>query len=359
MKIGIVLHPFGDSSKGLEQYIFETTLSILDGQGDNQTYFVFVKGNPDVSGLPRGTHVVNLPDVFYWHVYLFLWYARCDIFIFFTEVAPLFLWKKSIVVFFDAAYYYFGSKKIFAQIQRMIHVWWRGLMLRNVRHVISISMASKLDLVDKFHVSPERVNVIYPGFKALELFEQEDDTIPVKPFFMYVGPMKERKNVLRIVEAYIVFRETTAFEHELYLVGRQSNGEYESKVLDAINKSEYKDSIILKNSVSDAQLNTFYRKAEALLYPSLLEGFGLPILEAFSLGCVVLTSSTTSTKEVAGNAGFLVNPESVSEIAQLLERIASQAYDKNSVLVEMANQCSKFSWQKSGDEWRFFFRQIT
>jgi len=110
MHIGIVLHPFGNSTKGLEQYIFETTNSILRESKDRVEFTVFVKGAPDTSSLPSGIRVVQLPNVFFWNLGLLSWYKTCDVFVFFTESAPIFLWKKSVIVFFDAAYYYFGSQ---------------------------------------------------------------------------------------------------------------------------------------------------------------------------------------------------------------------------------------------------------
>lgn len=357
MRVGIVLHPFGNSAKGLEQYIFETTQSILHESKENILFTIFVKGKADTTGLPEGVTVVRLPDVFFWHLFLISWYRTCDIFVFFTEVAPCFLWKKSVVVFLDAAYYYFGSETLFGRVQRKVLVWWRILMLNNTQHVVTISEASKRDLVEKFHVQAHDVTVIYPGFKTSTDRDDVHTHVPTKPFFMYVGPMKDRKNVLRIVESYIAFRQTTTFEHELYLVGRQSNGAYERKILAIIEASTYKESIIFKTSVDDRSLYGLYRTTTALVFPSILEGFGLPILEALSVGCVVLTSRTTSTKEVLGTAGFLVDPTDTLEIAIALKTIAEGKYDREMLKKEGIDQCARFSWEKSGKEWAAFFER--
>lgn len=357
MRVGIVLHPFGDSRKGLEQYIFETTQSILNTSKENIQFTIFVKGNPDTTGLPEGVTVICLPNVFYWHFFLISWYRTCDIFMFFTEVAPCFLWKKSVVVFLDAAYYYFGSGTLFGRVQRKVLVWWRILMLKNTQHVVTISEASKRDLVEKFHVPAHNVTVIYPGFKTSTERNDVNTQVPIKPFFMYVGPMKDRKNVFRIVESYIAFRQTTAFEHDLYLVGRRSSGAYERKILAVIEASAYKDSILFKTSVDDSGLYVLYRTTTALVFPSILEGFGLPILEALSVGCVVLTSRTTSTKEVLGTAGFLVDPTDTLEITNALKTIAEGKYDREKLKKEGIDQCMQFSWEKSGKEWAAFFER--
>ena len=351
MHIGIVLHPFGDSAKGLEQYIYETTCAILREAESPITFTVFVKGKSDTSKLPLGIRVVNLPDVFYWHVYLISWYRACDTFLFFTESAPFFLWKKSVIVFLDSAYYYFGGETLIARIRRKFLIWWRASMMRRACHVVAISKASKRDLVEKFFVPKNQVTVIYPGFKSSHGMNGDTHVSPARPFFMYVGPMKERKNVLRIVESYIEFRRTSTFTHALYLVGRKSSGTYASKVQSLIEASEYKDAIILKTDVDDIGLYDFYKTTTALVYPSLLEGFGLPILEALSVGCMVITSSTTSTKEVVGEAGIIVDPHSVEAISDAMIRVAHGEYDRELFIKNATVQCAKFSWKKSGEEW--------
>lgn len=231
-------------------------------------------------------------------------------------------------------------------------------MMQNARHVVAISEASKRDLVEKFNVPSNQVTVIYPGFKTFKDREQKNIIAPAKPFFMYVGPMKERKNVLRIVQAYIEFRRICNCSHELYLVGRNTKSDYGEGVMALINASAYKDSILLKTNVDDEELRSLYATTAALVYPSLLEGFGLPILEALSCGCMVITSNTTSTKEVVGDAGFLVNPKSAKDISTALSCVVSGEYDKNVLLEHAKKQCATFSWERSAREWRTLFNHL-
>ncbi|MCF7815435.1 MAG: glycosyltransferase family 4 protein [Candidatus Pacebacteria bacterium] len=357
MHVGIVLHPFGNSSKGLEQYVFESTKAILEKSVGDITVTVFVKGDSDTSSLPAGTPVIKLPDSIFWNLFLIPWYRKCDTFIFFTESAPFFLWKKSIIVFLDAAYYHFVESTFFSKIKRIFLAWWRKHMMLAAQHVVTISEASKKDLLDIFKIQDQHVSVIYPGFKSLKYSKNTITLVNEKTYFMYVGPMKERKNVVAIVEAYIRFHEMTDFNHQLILVGRKSSGTYADKVNKLVEKSIYRDSIIFKTSVNDEELQEMYTQAAALVYPSLLEGFGLPILEALSCGCMVITSNTTSTKEVVGKAGFLVNPHEVYEIADAMAHVANYDYDEEEFKVAAREQCDKFSWEKSGVEWCKILRE--
>lgn len=355
MHIGIVLHPCGNSAKGLEQYVFESAYSMIAESPNTISFTVFLKGNPHVPELPKQARVVHVPDSPFWLLHLYKWRGTCNRFIFFTESAPLFLWRKSIVVFFDAAYVYFGGSSLRARLVRRVIMWWRGHMLRSAAHVVTISEASKKDLTDTFAVPARRVTVIYPGFKALDCTPGAAVDGGHLPFFMYVGPLKERKNVLRIVEAYDEFRRTSGHVHELYLVGRPGGGGYASLVQTRIRQSPYKDSIVQKVSVSDSELCGLYNTATALVFPSLLEGFGLPVLEALSQNCFVITASTTSTKEALGNAGILVDPESVPEISGAMVRVARGDIDREKFTKEAAYQCSQFSWVRSGKEWNELF----
>lgn len=351
MRVGIVLHPFGNSAKGLEQYIFESTRSLIEASKEPLSFTVFVKGNPDTSGLPEGVHIVHIPNVFYWHLYLLMHYRACDVFVFFTESSPIFLWSKSIIVFFDAAYYYFGSTSIFSRVERSFLVLWRSWMMRLSRHVVTISEASKNDLVEIFSVPKNHVSVIYPGFKSLQHLKVGVAVANQELYFMYIGPVKERKNVFRIVEAFEIFKTDTGLPHKLFLVGRKSKGAYEEKVDAHIEESVYKDEIIFKTNVSDAELGEVYRNATALVFPSLLEGFGLPVLEALSSNCMVITSSTTSTKEALGEVGILVDPTNEHEIAHAMASVARGEYDREIFEKKAKSQAELFTWEKSGNDW--------
>lgn len=356
--IGIVLYPFGDNTKGLEQYICESVCAILREASDRLQFTVFVKGDPDISQLPDGTHIVHLPNVFWWKFYLFQWYRKCSTFIFFTESAPLFLWNKSIIVFLDAAYYYFGDSSYIARFKRRVRIWWRTCMFHASRHIVTISYASQNDLIEIFSVNAENISVIYPGFRLLNYIEAERILENKKPYFMYIGPIKERKNVEAIIEAFIQFRKITSLPHELWLVGRKSSDIYETKVNARISASEYKNAILFKTDVSDTELSDVYTHATALVFPSLLEGFGLPILEALSHKCMVITSSTTSTKEVVGEAGIIVDPHKTAEITDAMIRIAHNAYNRELFIKNATVQCAKFSWKHSGNEWNILLATI-
>lgn len=355
MHVGIVLHPFGNAAKGLEQYVYESSRSMIEC-GKDVTFRVFVKGNPDTSKFGNGVTVVNLPDTIFWKFSLLKWSKRCDVFVFFTESAPIFLWKQSIIVFFDAAYYYFYEASMYAKIQRNILVWWRGHMMRTVRHVVTISEASKKDLVEKFFVPADHSTVIYPGFKSFNKSVGKKTEVPSEPYFIYVGPIKERKNVLGIIEAFDIFRKKSDLSFKLLLVGRKTEGNYEGKVYDRISASPFNNSIIFKNFVSDEMLMDLYVGANALIFPSLLEGFGLPVLEALSMRCVVITSKTTSTKEALGDAGFLVDPDNSEEIADAMSCVAGGDYNKEESIKRGHSQVAKFSWQKSGESWNLLFK---
>jgi len=134
--------------------------------------------------------------------------------------------------------------------------------------------------------------------------------------------------------------------HKLIVVGK-GEGEYVTRVLSYIEKHKLRDEVLIRGRVSDEELGHYYRHAEALVFPSFVEGFGFPVLEAFGCGVPVITSTTTSLPEVAGDAGLLVDPKNSLEIAGAMKRIVEDISLRKSLVEKGYLQMKKFSWGKS------------
>lgn len=353
MHLGIVLHPFGTHERGLEQYIAETARAIISSS--DATCTLFVKGTPDTSIFPHTVKVVSLGQGMLWQWNL-LWHRKtCDRFLFFTESAPVFLWRKSIVVFLDAAFYYFGVTTMRVRIYRKMRMWWIRFMFLWVSQIVTISYASKRDIVSLFRISEDCIKVIYPGYRRMNTLVTTAEQNVCAPYFIYVGPFKERKNVARIVDAFIEWKQkNNTLPHMLYLVGRPTKSHYAQEIMYRISHAppEIRTSIVQIKDVTDTELATLYQGATALVFPSLLEGFGLPILEALSVGCPVITSATTSTREVVGIAGIVLNPRSVDDIVNAFHVFATDTERVRIYRKEAYLQAEKFSWKRSGIDWK-------
>lgn len=172
--------------------------------------------------------------------------------------------------------------------------------------LIAISEATKTALIKYRPQLADRVHVTLLGGDHMRFLDSDlDARLKNKPYFLFVGNLEARKNVLGILSAFENFcREVEGVQ--LVLIGKAG---FEGDVIArAVEDSPARARILMLGYCSLPDLQAYYRNAIALVYPSWIEGFGIPVVEAMQLRCPVITSSTTSTAEIAGDAGFLVDP---------------------------------------------------
>ena len=214
-----------------------------------------------------------------------------------------------------------------------------GWVKKEVDKIIAVSEFTKREIVELLDIEPERIVVIHeasdPGIKSASSSEiekmKERHKIPGK-YLLVVGA-DPRKNIPAITQAYKILDSKN--RPKLVIVGRF----WEDLPTD-------KDVISLGH-VSRSDLISLYSGAEGLVYTSLYEGFGLPILEAMQVGCPVVTSKISSMPEVAGDAAVLVDPTKPEDIAAGIGKVLS---DRNKWIEKGREQAKKFSWEKAAKE---------
>ncbi len=241
------------------------------------------------------------------------------------------------------------------EIGRLKSLYWQFFIPRSIRgrnEVTTISSSSASDIVHFCEVDPARIHVIYPAGGHLAAMDSDDTVLGrlgLEPqrYFHCVGVFKEIKNPLRILDAYERYAAQAApgQAKKLVLVGR-ADGAY-AEMLQA--RARAMPGVVLAGRLSDGELAALYRGSAGLVFPSLYEGFGIPILEAQSLSCPVITSNVSSMPEVAGAGAILVDPESVAAIADALQAIGEPS--RRDALIERGqDNFVRFSWQKASDE---------
>lgn len=215
----------------------------------------------------------------------------------------------------------------------LLHVF-SAHAVREADEIIAVSRATADDIA-RYYGRTKNVHVIHHGvdherFRAPGEAEQEGSWGQLKslypdlkkPFVLYVGQLQPRKNLVRLIEAFEQLRRS---ETELQLVLAGGEGWLKKPIFTAINSSTEVKNILALGVVPDSLLPALYWQAEVFVLPSLYEGFGMPILEAFACGCPVVTSNVSSMPEVAGGAAVLVNPTSVESMtAGIKEALGSQ-----------------------------------
>jgi len=218
-------------------------------------------------------------------------------------------------------------------------------MIDRADHIICVSTSTKKDLMEYYNVDEKKISVIYHGVSTNEIAKNYSLKIE-KPFFLYVGSRKRYKNFKIFLEAYCLDRSISK-DFNLICFGGGSFLAEEYELFKTLNI----DSTQISNFIGDDNLLTYlYQNAQALIYPSIYEGFGMPILEAMRLECPVICSNTSSMPEVYGNSCLSFDPNSKTELAQHLSKISSNNDFRNQI-IQVAHQRSKlFTWEKCAKE---------
>lgn len=219
--------------------------------------------------------------------------------------------------------------------------------------LITVSEFSKYDISDTFKIDAQKISVVYNGVSDIfsEVSEQTKKETRQKltsnfPYFVFVGTPHKRKNLARILKAFDKLREN----HEIRLVFAGMNKYWDSECLQILKHLKHKNDLVFTGYLSTQELNNVVGSAKALLYPSLFEGFGIPILEAFACKIPVITSNSTSMPEVAGGAALLVNPLSEIEIENAMLQILTDESLCQSLINRGTIQLQQFSWDRSADK---------
>lgn len=240
--------------------------------------------------------------------------------------------------------------------------WERWYMRWSIKHscrwaskIIAVSENTKRDLISLYGVPEEKIRVIYEGVSN-DKFQISNSKInlnekisKLKTYFLFVGRIETRKNVERMIEAFDLFKKKCGTEHILVLAGKPGYG-YDF-VKCQMSNVKCQNDIVELGYVSEEEKWELLRGAEGFLFPSLSEGFGLPVLEAQRVGVPVLTSSISSLPEVAGeNGAIFVNPESVEDIATGIEKIALDTRLRSAIIEGGLRNVKRFSWEKCARE---------
>jgi glycosyltransferase involved in cell wall biosynthesis len=238
---------------------------------------------------------------------------------------------------------------------RKFYATWMPRYLAYTDHIITVSEFSKNELIAGYNIHPEKISVVYNGitdaYKPVSE-EQKKKTreryAKGKPFFIYLGAIHPRKNILTLVRAFERFKSANASDHQLVLAGRASW--HTEEVFKAIAQSQWKDSIHLPGYVATSEAAGLVASAEAMIYPSFYEGFGLPLVEAMACGVPVICSNASSLPEVAGNASLLFDPLDVDQLSNQIKKITDDNQLRKEMILKGQERSKFFSWDKAATQ---------
>jgi glycosyltransferase involved in cell wall biosynthesis len=221
---------------------------------------------------------------------------------------------------------------------------------------IAVSAFARQSACDVLGLDEERITVIHHGidpFFSPGESEQEWETLrrrhSLRPdYLLFVGTVEPRKNVMRLIRAYEALSEELRRRHMLVIAG--GKGWLNSDIYDYAEARLGEDSVRFLGYVGDEDLRALYRFTTAFVYPSVAEGFGLPVLEAMACGAPVVTSDATSLPEVAGDAALLVSPTDVGAIREALERVLGDDSLRLGLKRKGLERSAGFSWERAAEQ---------
>ena len=289
-----------------------------------------------------------------------------DIFFTPTHYAPRFSPVPTVISIMDLSYIHFPELFKKSDLYQLKN--WTAYSVKNARKILTISKASKDDIMRVYRVPEDKVIVIYPGIKKNIKYQISNmDEIRNKygirgEYILFVGTLQPRKNIVRLIEAFAFVchpelvsgsqskRDSDLRQNDIQLVIVGKKGWLFDEILKAPKKFGIEDKVKFLDFVADEDLPLFYKNALCFVLPSLYEGFGLPILEAMQYGCPVITSNVSSLPEAGGDAALYVNPLDVDDIVKNLELIIQNSELRNKLKKKGYEQVKKFSWEKTARE---------
>jgi glycosyltransferase involved in cell wall biosynthesis len=361
MRIGIdASRAFLENRTGIEEYSHQVIKNLRNFLKEEKI-FLYVRKNQVVDfELPSNWEVRIINYARFWTQFglsLEMFLRPVDVLFVPAHTVPIIHPKKTIVTihgleyeFCPEAYSFF--ERIYMRLTIKKSCQWAS-------EIISVSENTKKDLINLYHVSEEKIKVVYEGydretrnFKLISNDKISKSNTKYKildtKYILFVGRIEERKNIINIIKAFEILKEKYKISHKLVLAGKPGFGF--QKIQRKIQDTKYIDQIILTGFVADEEKWELLKKTDAFVFPTQYEGFGIPVLEAQSVGCPVVASNNSSIPEVAGKGAFLVDPLSPEDIAERIFEIISNKELKDDIIQKGLKNTERFGWEKCAKE---------
>ncbi|MHB8160074.1 MAG: glycosyltransferase family 4 protein [Thermoleophilia bacterium] len=369
INIGIDAHAIGERLTGNETYVVNLLEALFALESEHKFFLFFTRteaasewrdryNNAEVVMAHPAQPLVRIPIVMPW----LAWRTGIDL-LHVQYAGPPFLNVPLITAIHDISYERYPelfSKKEVAQFKATI-----PRTARKARKVLTISECSKRDLVEIYGLPENKVHVIYLGV-GVEFTPEVESNSKQKMmekysiagrYFIAVGNLQPRKNLVRLIEAYARLRnEQPEICNKLVIVGKKAWKH--DPILAFVKNSRWVEDIIITGYVPKNDLQILYACSDALIYPSIYEGFGLPPLEAMACGAPVIVSDTSALPEVVGEAALKVDPFDTDAIAAAMALIVREPDLAQCLSAAGIKRASRFTWSKCASETMAVYEEV-
>lgn len=336
---------------GTENYALELLRHLLQLNAPHDFHFYF-RDFPSPLLFPVEQGSVFTPHVIYFpRLWTHLRFAaelirsRPDITFVPAHTLPRFFPGKAVVTVHDLGYLYFPEAHPPKDLRYL--QWSTAFSARRATRILADSGATRTDLIRHYHIAPEKIHVVYPGVdesltpvtdQSLLSSVRQKYHLPEK-YMLFIGTLQPRKNVERLVKAYALWRGNHPGQEIGLVLAGKTGWLYQSRWVEGV------EGVRLTGYVEDTDVAALYSGALALVFPSLYEGFGFPVIEAMRCGVPVLCSNTSSLPELGGDAALLVNPTDTDAIAAGIQHLIENAECRQHMIEKGFRQAQQFNWR--------------
>jgi glycosyltransferase involved in cell wall biosynthesis len=348
--------------EGIGWFTYRTLEKIVQQHPEHEFIFFFDRPydhsfifGPNVTPVvvsPQARHPILFNIWFEWRIPALLKKYKVDLFLSPDSQMSLKARIPTCLVMHDLAFEHYPEH--FKLSHRLYWRHYSPLFAARAARLATVSTYSKEDISKRYGVPMEKIDVVYNGahdeYRPLSSAEREEVKQQYAEgceYFVFAGALHPRKNIVNLLEAFIVFKKKQRSNMKLVIVGRMA-WKYDA-VLEMKENMPFKEDVKWVGYMNVNELSKVIGGAYALVYASLFEGFGIPILEALQCNVPAIVSNTSSMPEVAGDAALLVDPTNVADIADKMEMIYKDERLRARLIAAAPTQVEKFNWQRSAE----------
>ncbi len=357
MRIGVMLRHYEQHEGGVKHYT-KMLLPWLFSLGSKHQ-FVLIYQNPTLLGTyaryPNVEELVTrMPGTLLWDQVGVPWVTRdreLDIIFNPKFTIPFFTRPKTIFVLHGSEW--FVIPEVFPWYDRLYTKRLVPLYCRHADAFISVAEAVKADAVRHVHADPDKIFTVYNGIdpRQFHFIENADQLQAVRAkyklpekYILWVGQIESRKNIKRLLQAFAQLAPEVS--HDLVIAGEQRFGAKDQEELAVLKELGLEQRVRFIGWVSHDDLPAIYRLADLFPFPSLYEGFGIPLVEAMACGCPIVTANTCAPPEVVAGAALLVDPYDVAAIAEAMRALLRDGNLRAKLVARGLERAKSFSWEK-------------
>lgn len=369
MKVSIELQPCLKNKSGIGVYTYELTKRLenfkdIKFQGN---IFNFFNRNNIEQDIPDLTLTKNICSLFPYSIYRRIWRFMpikynvlfrndADIYQFFNFIVPTNISGKVITTIHDLTYILHPETMDKKNRERL-----KKDMVNTVKradYILTISENSKSDIIKYLNIPDYKITVIYPGVDDIYkqvLDEKHIEKIKRKyniigRYLLYLGTLEPRKNIETIIKSYNDFIKSSDEDIKLVLAGKK--GWLYDSIFNLVSEYGLENDVIFTDYVDDSDKPALYQGAEIFLFPSLYEGFGIPVAEAMASRTPVITSNSSSLPEVAGDSAIMTEPLDYIKISESIKKILTDSNIRQNMIENGIRQVERFNWDDSAEKLR-------